>query len=456
MSCLYAWLRPLCNRLRPQPAVIEAPTEKGLTPAQIAIVKATAPVLKEHGTTITTVFYDNLITAHPELNNMFSKSSQATGRQARALATSVLAYATYVDDLDKLQHAVARIAHKHVSLQVTPEQYDIVGKFLIEAIGQVLKDAATPEIVDAWTNAYAALAGVFIGIEGKMYAANKAENWSGWRKFRVVRKIAESESIASFYLAPSDGTLPLPRYLPGQYVSLRLYIQSLGCFQSRQYSLSEAPRVAGDYYRISVKKEQGDVVGMPGLISNMLHEGTAVGDEVELSHPQGEFFVDPRDKSKDGAPVVLLSAGVGATPLMAILGSLAPVSSAGGEGGFEKATIRRPVSWIHASRSSDSQPFGDVVRNICRDNQDVSAHVFLSTVSAEEKASTNYEFAQTRLDLGKLDEARDLFISDARAEYYVCGPEDFMADVRRALVERGVDKGRVHLELFATGDVGDE
>ena len=429
-----------------------------LTPEQIAIVKATAPVLKEHGTTITTLFYNNMLDAHPELKNIFSLASQTTGRQPRALAASVLAYATYIDDLAKLQHAVERIAHKHVSLQVTPEQYDIVGKFLIEAIGQVLQEAATPEIVDAWTHAYAVLAGVFIGLEGQMYAANRAEGWAGWRKFRIVRKIAESETITTFYLAPSDGAVPLPTYLPGQYVSLQLFVPSLGHLQSRQYSLSEAPREGGgDYYRISVKREAGEdeeeAAGLPGVISNLLHDGFGVGDEVELSHPQGEFFVDPRDKAKEGAPAVLISAGVGATPLMAILGSLA-----GAEGKGAPPAVRRPVSWIHTSRSSNSLPFGDAVRAICRENEHVSAHVFLNAIGTEpqEKAGVNYKFAHARLDLDKLDRDRDLFAAEPRAEYFICGPETFMADVRRGLVDMGIDKERIYLELFATGDMAAE
>jgi len=139
-----------------------------ITPEQIAIVKATVPVLKEHGETITTVFYQNMLSENPILRNIFSKTSQDTLRQPRALANSVLSYATYVDDLEKLTAAVERIAHKHVSLQVTADQYDIVGKYLIQAIGQVLGDAATPPIVDAWTAAYGALAAVFINREGQM------------------------------------------------------------------------------------------------------------------------------------------------------------------------------------------------------------------------------------------------------------------------------------------------
>ncbi len=106
---------------------------------------------------------------------------------------------------------------------------------------------------------------------------------------------------------------------------MQLFIPQWGHFQSRQYSLSEAPREDGQYYRISVKKEPAADAGFaPGVVSNLLHDSLTVGDEVEVSHPQGEFFVDPSDKSKEGVPAILISAGVGATPMMSILGALAP------------------------------------------------------------------------------------------------------------------------------------
>lgn len=419
-----------------------------LTPEQIAIVKATAPVLKEHGTTITQLFYDNMIGENPELRDIFNRTSHVTGRQPRALAGAVLGYATYIDDLPKLSAAVERIAHKHVSLGITPPQYDIVGKYLIAAIGQVLGDAATPEIVDAWTNAYTALAGVFIGLEATMYKANAAENWVGWRKFRILRKLAESDNITSFYLQPVDGA-KLPSYLPGQYISLQVFVSQYGHLQSRQYSLSQGPREDGDYYRISVKKEPAvDADNVPGVISNMLHDTLNEGDEVEISHPQGEFFVDPKDQSKAGVPAVLISAGVGATPLMSILTTLAPED--------KKAPVQRPVTWIHASHSSTLLPFGDAVRRITDANDHVSAHVFLKTLGPQDKAGVDYNFGESRLDFEKLNGEKDLHLNNGQAEYFVCGPESFMIDVRKALVARGVSLDRVHLELFNTGNVSEE
>ncbi|KAK3386100.1 globin-like protein [Podospora didyma] len=423
-----------------------------LTDAQIAIVKSTAPVLKEHGNTITTVFYNNLISENKGLSNVFNVTSQTTGRQPRALAGAVLAYATYIDDLPKLAHAVERIAHKHVSLQVTPAQYDVVGKYLIQAIGQVLGDAATPEIVDAWTAAYGVLAGVFINREGEMYKANAAEHWVGWRKFKITKKAAESSNITSFYLAPSDGgEARLPKYLPGQYVSVQVFVPELGYLQSRQYSMSQAPRAEGDYYRVSVKREEGEDVGIKGLVSNLLHANFNEGDEVEVSHPQGEFFADPEDKTKDGVPAVLISVSSGATPMMSILESLVATQ------GAVAPAIKRPVSWIHSSRSLATQPFDEAVRHICRDNEHVSANIFLRTDGSDGSVDgLSYHYGDTRLDIGKLDKDRDLFLNDPRSEYFICGPEQFMIDVRRALLALGVDKARISMELFSTGDVADE
>ncbi|KAL2151035.1 hypothetical protein VTH82DRAFT_6133 [Thermothelomyces myriococcoides] len=417
-----------------------------LTDDQINIVKATAPVLQQHGVTITKVFYENMLREVPELNNIFNSGNQATGKQQRALAGAVLAYATYIDDLDKLKDAVERIAHKHVSLQVTPEQYDIVGKYLIQAIGQVLGDAATPAIVDAWISAYDFLAKIFINREGEMYKANAADGWTGWRKFRIARKVPESSVITSFYLTPVDGER-LPKYLPGQYVSVRVPVPQLGegRLQPRQYSLSEGPSPGGEYYRISVKKEDGaSESNVPGLISNLLHDKYNVGDEVEVSHPQGEFYVDPADTSKEGVPAVLISAGVGATPVKAILDSLTTPGA-----------VRRPVSWIQSARSRAALPFAESVRQITREHNNVTANIFLRNLNPDDVLGVHYEFGDMRLDLAKLDKDSHLFLNDPRAEYFVCGPEPFMIDVRSTLTALGVDRSRIFLELFGTGGVSD-
>ncbi|KAK1574041.1 globin [Colletotrichum navitas] len=421
----------------------------GLTQDQINIVKSTAPVLKVHGETITALFYKDMIDTHPELKNIFSLRNQASGEQPRALAQSVLAYATYIDDLPKLKAAVERIAHKHASLYVRPEQYDIVGTHLIKAIGEVLGDALTPEIAEAWTAAYAQLAQVFVGRESEMY--READPWTDWRKFSIIRRINESDSVTSFYLAPSDGKLPLPKYLPGQYISVRVPVPQLGGItQPRQYSLSDAVS-RGDYYRISVKREATVVNApqddtnkglVPSLVSNLLHDSYQAGDEVEVSHPQGDFFLDTAQADKADVPLVLLSAGVGATPLMSILNTVL---------GPESKTPNRPVKWVHAARNSGSLVFAKHIRNLTRERENVSAHIFLNEVKPGDQKGQEYDFEQ-HLDLTRLPQ-EDLGLADNRTEYYVCGPRDWMLKVRLVLEGMGIERGRVKLELFATGDV---
>ncbi|KAI0112297.1 putative flavohemoglobin [Hypoxylon sp. NC0597] len=405
-----------------------------ISPEHIAIVKATAPVLKEHGVEITTLFYKNMISAHPELKNIFSMSNQASGAQPRALAAAVFAYATYIDDLGQLKAVVERIAHKHESLKVQPDQYPIVGKHLLEAVATVLGDACTPEIGEAWTAAYAALADIFINREQQLYAAHK--DWPGWRRFKIQRKVPETSEITSFYLAPEDGK-PLPSFLPGQYISLHVFVPEMGHMQPRQYSLSEAPR--SDYYRISVKKEKDKQMGVPGLISNILHEKYKEGDVIELTAPAGEFFVNPKDD--EDKPIALISAGIGLTPMVSILNSTVNAGS------------RRRISWIHGAHSSEVRAFSGHIRDICAKdvNNNISATFFLTSPQERDVQGVDYHFAG-RMDLSKVDQKSGLFIDNSRAEYFICGPYAFMKDMEKYLINAGVDAERIHLEVFGTGD----
>ncbi|KAH7015563.1 globin-like protein [Ilyonectria destructans] len=419
-----------------------------LTQAQIAIVKATVPILKEHGKTITTTFYRNMIRENPSLKNYFSLRAQHTGEQPTALARSVLAYAQHIDDLPRLQHAVERIAQKHVSLFIEPAQYDIVGKYLVAAFGEILGPALTPDIKEAWIAAYGQLASIFINREKVLYEA--AGDWQTWRKFKIAKKEAENERVTSYYLEPVDGK-PLPTFLPGQYVSVQLPVPELdGLLQSRQFSLSEAPQDGANHYRVSVKLEDTienapaeDIASgkVYGLISNMLYKRYNVGDIVELSPPAGEFFVDPANTEAATKPLVLLSAGVGATPLVSIQDAV-----------LKSATGSRPITWIHGAQHSGSSCFAPHVRETAAQHSNVRAKIFLSQLRDGDVAGKDYDFTG-RIDLETLEKEDLLHLGDSTAEYYVCGPEDWMVDVRAWLEGRGVPWDRQHLELFKTGDV---
>ena len=140
---------------------------------QKELIKATVPVLQTAGAVLTGHFYNRMFTHNPELKEIFNMGNQANGRQREALAGAVLAYAQHIDNPGVLIDVLKGIGHKHTSLNIQPEQYNIVGNHLIASISEVLGDAATPEFLEAWTIAYNQLAEIMIGLEKEMYNENE-------------------------------------------------------------------------------------------------------------------------------------------------------------------------------------------------------------------------------------------------------------------------------------------
>jgi ferredoxin-NADP reductase/hemoglobin-like flavoprotein len=400
-----------------------------LTPKQIEIVKSTIPALQQHGVAITTLFYKRLLANHPELKNLFNLSHQATGIQPAALAHSVWAYASNIEHPEALQAAISRIGHKHASLGVTADQYPIVGEGLLAAIKDTLGDAVTPEVVDAWTAAYQQLAELFISFESDLYreSASRPGGWNGWRKFFIKQKVVESDEIVSFHLVPVDKGR-IPSYKPGQFVCIRCFIPELGLYQPRQYSLSAAP--GGEYFQISVKREFARGDKPAGRASNVLHESLPEGAEVELSMPFGDFVVDVNATT----PVVLISGGVGLTPMMSMLQTLT---------GHQGNTRR--ISFIHAVRNSRVHAMKDRLAHIMRENPQVSRAVFYEEVSDADKQGVDYDF-KGRIELDKIKDQAVL----PDADYYICGPLPFMKAQSQSLKSLGVDPERIHMEVFGS------
>ncbi len=385
-----------------------------LTDAQLAIVKATVPVLQQHGETITRTFYGFLFEENPQLKNIFNMAHQAKGEQPRALAGAVIAYAAHIDEIAALGPAVATIAHKHASLDVLAEHYPIVGRNLLKAIGHVLGDAATPEIVDAWGAAYGQLAQIMIGAEADLYSDNEARGWAGFKPFRVAEKIVESAVITSFKLAPVDGQ-PLPAHLAGQYLSVRFeVIPGSSNVQMRQYTVSCAPNP--DYYRISVRRESG------GVVSSHLHEAVTVGDEVLVHMPQGEFTVDESANS----PIVLLSGGVGATPLLAILNRLVEMKS------------EREIVWVQAAIDGSVRAFGAEVDALAQGRPNVRTTVIYESPRPEDQPDL----------MGRINVDLLRPLVPVNSDVYFCGPKPFMAAAEAALVALGISEERRHHEVF--------
>jgi len=408
-----------------------------LTYQQSKLVRDTIPALREHGEQITSIFYRNMLRDHPELHNYFNTVNQKNGRQPRALTAVILSFAANINNISELIPKLERMCNKHCSLGIKPEHYDIVGEYLIRAFAEVLGPAMTPTVKEAWTKAYWLLARMLIGREVQLY--KDFESWSSWRPFKINRVVQESDDITSFYIVPQDGKR-LPRYHPGQYVSVRVKVPD-GYLQSRQYSLSDAYRP--EYYRFSVKRDEGakysnsvsESYFHPGTVSNMLIDQFPAGSTIDVSHPAGEFFLDVDNNST--VPLVLISAGVGITPMIAIANTVTATQP------------NRQVSFIHGSRNQ--VPFEDHIAQLRKQNANFRTKIFKTHLANSDLIGVTYDY-DYRMDLAKIDQG-DLFLNHGGSEYYICGPEQFMLEMSEHLKSQGVPTSRVRFELFSTGDL---
>jgi len=417
-----------------------------ITAEQKDLVKATIPVLKENGVALTDYFYKRMLNNNPELKETFNMGHQRSGAQAQALAGAILAYAEHIDDPSVLAPVVELICHKHVSLNIQAPDYAIVGENLLHSISEVLSISMEDPLISAWAAAYQQLADLFIATEQALYQQheNTQGSWLGWREFVVDKKIKESEEVTSFYLVAKDNQ-PLPDYKPGQYITVRLWVPELGFKQPRQYSLSDSP--SGKYLRISVKREDARHAHQdPGYVSSTLHRVTEPGDTLELSAPTGNFFLVNPDCDN-----VLISAGIGLTPMIAMLNQLVTDNthpdnaSASIDKGPEQ---RRQISFIHAARHPQVHAMRRQV-NALKDSYDN-----LYEYVAYESVDDNVELGKDYQMLGRLNlKAVPAQLLPQDADYYLCGPIPFMQQQNAALIELGIAQSRIHCEAFGTGGV---
>ncbi len=386
-----------------------------ISAASLPYIDASVPVLRAHGLAITTTFYRNVFAELPELTNLFNMGNQANGAQQQSLASAVFAYAANIGNPGALGPAVNRIVHKHVSVGIRAEHYPIVGRHLLGAIAETLGEAATPELLAAWDEAYNSLANLFIAAEKELYAqAGIAPGQT--RAMRIADLRHESADVMSIRLAPVDGR-PAPDFKPGQYVSCTVNLGN-GRSQMRQYSLSDAPH--RDALRISVKREDGAATP-PGQVSNWLHANATVGMELELSPPCGDFTPD----TESNEPVVLLSAGVGITPMIAVLNRIV------------QQHPQRHVIFAHAARDVQHQAHGADI-------------ALAQTVMPNLNVVTFYEDTEGAPGAiaGRMDVAALPAWPRGEANVYLCGPIGFLQAQWKALLAAGVPVTRLHREVF--------
>ena len=382
------------------------------SPKTLEIVKATVPVLEEHGTAITTVFYKNMFNQHPELLDIFNETNQKLGRQQTALAMTVLAAAKHLDKLAVLLPQVTQISHKHRALQILPEHYPIVGHHLIGAIKEVLGEAANDDIIDAWTEAYDEIADVFIQLEKTMY---EQEMWEGFAPFKITEKVEAATDIAAFTVVPANDDIDLNKLSlsAGQYITVKTDPEDSDHLALRHYSLYSATSDKGIQFAVRRDNRNEHY----GLVSNHLHDHLDVGDTILLSAPAGDFELNQELIQQNDIPLVLVSAGVGVTPILSMLEAQVT------------ANPKRPIVWVYACQNKDHHAFDSKVNELLAAADNVEKHIFY-------------------FEAGQILDETWLANLPKPADIYVCGSMMFMESIIDGLMalDHGVDS--VHYEPF--------
>ncbi|KAK7194911.1 Oxidoreductase FAD/NAD-binding domain protein [Novymonas esmeraldas] len=387
----------------------------------ILVVEKTAPAVAAAGPQLTAAFYKRMLSNHPELKDVFNMAHQRDLAQPKALFNAVVAYATHLRDLGALGPAVEKIAQKHVSFNIQPDQYQIVGHNLLKTIEAELNPGQ--EVLDEWGKAYEQLAHIFIAREEQIYAEveGRTGGWRPTRTFTVAEKEKVSDIITRFKFVPADGK-PVVAHVPGRFLAIYARHPSLQHQEIRQYSIISPPNA--EYYEIAMRRHD------EGQVSRYMSDVVNVGDQLQLAPPYGDFFLDgPTDAA---TPIALISGGVGLTPMLSMLRTLAA----------RKAP--NPVSWLHAAHNSRVRAFHGMVRELQAGAlPQLRRYDWLSTVSAGDKAGVDYDFTG-HIDLAK---APELFDSPA-TQFYFVGPDAFMRNVEAQLKARGVGADRIHYECF--------
>ncbi|MEU0896674.1 globin domain-containing protein [Streptomyces massasporeus] len=381
-------------------------------------VRDSLPLVSASIEEIARSFYASLFEEHPVLiRRLFNRGNQATGEQQAALANGLVGFAGLVVHRPYIEvgRVLERIAHKHASVGVQPEQYQLVHDHLLGAFARILGRAATDRVTAAWSELYWLFADGLVRREAELYGRFDLEPGKNWRQWVVAQRVQETRDVISLVLEPAD-EWPTDPFVAGQYVSVAVPVDE-GSFQIRQYSISSAPGTR--HLRITIERSAGPG-RPPGEVSSHLHDQVPLGATLLLSPPFGEVVLDDSDR-----PVLLMSSGVGVAPLMSMLGHLANTGS------------RREVTYVHMDRSAAGHALRFELEELVAALPNARQVLAYGDLTRAPRGAVRLplDFASLALPL------------ETRA--YLCGPPGRMRTWRTELVRvAGLDPGRIRYEVF--------
>lgn len=253
----------------------------------------------------------------------------------------------------------------------------------------------------------------------------KSYSWTGLRKFRIVKKQAETKDQVSFYLKPEDGK-PLPSFHPGQFLTFQVWPHKGGKSVTRCYSLSSSPKEL-DFYRVTIKRIGAGADGTPGLVSNFFIDSLAEGDTVDVRAPTGHFYLDQSHSN----PVVLIGGGIGITPVYSMLTVL------------ETASVPRETWFFYGVKNAEEHLWKETLATMAANREHIRLHVAHSVPSLEETEGTDYHH-RGRVDIHLLKQ----LLPSNNFDFYICGPAAMMTTLVSDLSQWGVPEGHIHFETF--------
>lgn len=377
----------------------------------LKIVRATAPLVAENSTKITDTFYPNhLFKNYPVVLEYFNPVNQQTGKQSAALGGAVAAFGCNIDNLSVLNPVLDTMALKHCALNVKPELYPAVRDSLLGACVEVLGNAITPQVAEAWSESIDELSAILIDLEDKLYAKASARigGFKGEKEFVVTKRTEISKDAMEFQFQPKGETNEtIFEYMPGQFLTLR----APGVLAPRHYTVTSKPN-HDNFLSCCIKKVNSpphtDEIPA-GEMSSHVHALLQEGDTVKLTTPYGEFL--PHTEQH---PAVLFSAGIGITPMSSFVRY------------FQDKEVK--VTSVHIDRSPDY-------------------HAYIDRFSKVDEKFWFYTEVDSRPAMPSVV-SNVVSKQDDDTVYYICGPPTFMLETRQSLLNNGIGDDQVRWEAF--------